>query len=1060
LFLPQQVKVSAMRLARYSLFSLGIFALLPAVARAEGSSSTIIFGRDILPLLSENCFRCHGPDEKARKAKLRLDSRDSVLRVITPGKSAESKLVHRISAAEDKERMPPPQSNRKLSSEQQDLLRRWIDQGAPWGKHWAYETPQRPALPPVKNVTWPRNGIDHFVLARLEQEGLNPAAEASKETLIRRVSLDLIGLPPTLQEVDAFLADAAPDAYERLVERLLSSPRYGERMAMDWLDDARFADTNGYQNDFARSMWPWRDWVIGAFNDNLPFDRFTIEQIAGDMLPGATRSQRIASGFNRNHRTVTEAGSIDEEWRVENIVDRVETTTTVFLGLTMGCARCHDHKYDPLSQKDFYRFFAFFNSVNELGVYTEQRGNVPPLMTVPSQEQEARLSQLDAAIVAAEKEVQERAASLATQQQKWELEQFSVPATPAPSGLSLQIPLDGRLTVFASDEPGDEPVCKTAAPPTWVDGLSAKALMLDGKEGSFLDAGQAVILERTDRFSYGGWVKPLGNGAILSKMDDVNGNRGFDLLFTNGKLEVHLVSTWPSSAVKVVTRQEIPRDTWSHVLVTYDGSSRAAGVKVYVNGQAAGLDVANNNLNGTIATPEPLRLGKRSSALAFHGALADIRFYRRTLPVDEVQALVLETWRSVLKVPADQRTASQKDGLSRFFRQNFATEILAAEKQLARARKEKDDFVKKLPTVMVMEELPKPRETFLLKRGRYDMPDKSQKLEPGVPDCLPTLPAETTNNRLALARWLVSPDNPLTARVTVNRFWQHYFGVGLVKTAENFGVQGEIPSHPELLDRLATEFIRSGWDMKAMQRLIVTSATYRQTSRATPDLLKKDPENRLLARGPRFRLAAEVVRDNALAMSGLLTEKLGGPSVKPYQPAGLWQELAGGAGEGPYVQDKGPNLYRRSLYVYRKRTVPPPALATFDAPSREVCQVKRQRTDTPLQALALLNDVTYVEAARKLAERMIAEGGPTPAERLTFAFRCALARHPSPAELRVLARGLERYVQQYRADPEAAKQLVQHGDAPVNDNLDPAELAAHTASASIILNLDETITKE
>jgi hypothetical protein len=787
--------------------------MLATPGKGDAPPSPVRFGRDVLPILSENCFQCHGPDERARKARLRLDTPDGAARVLRPGKGPEPELVRRISAADDDGRMPPRRSNRRLSAAQKELLRRWVEQGAPWGKHWAYETPVCPPPPAVRDAAWPRNPIDRFVLARLEREGLVPAPEAARETLIRRVALDLTGLPPTPDEVATFQADGSPGAYERLVDRLLASPRYGERMALDWLDEARYADTNGYQNDFARTMWPWRDWVIDACNRNLPYDRFVIEQIAGDLLPGATLRDKIASGFNRNNRTVTEAGSIDEEWRVENVVDRVETTATVFLGLTLGCARCHDHKYDPIAQREFYAFFAFFNSINEKGVYTEQRGNVPPLVAVPGRADVERLRQLDAAIAAAD----------------------------------------------------------------------------------------------------------------------------------------------------------------------------------------------------------------------------------RTVLAREVALL---------------------DPLATLFRARQAAELLEAQQTAARRRREKADYEKRIPTVMVMEELPRPRDTFVLKRGRYDMPDRGQRVRPDVPSCLVPLPDGAPRNRLGLARWLVDPANPLTARVAVNRLWQHAFGTGLVKTAENFGVQGEPPSHPELLDWLATEFVRGGWDVKALQRLIVTSATYRQASRAAPALVQRDPDNRLLARGPRFRLPAEVVRDNALAVAGLLVERVGGPPVKPYQPAGLWEELAGGAGEGPYVQEHGPNLYRRSLYVYRKRTVPHPALATFDAPSREVCQVKRPRTNTPLQALELLNDVTYVEAARQLGHRMLTEGGASAEGRVTFAFRLATGRPPAPAEVRVLVRGLERYRQAFRADVEAAERFVRHGDSPVGAADDPVELAACTATASIVLNLDETITRE
>lgn len=1034
-------------------------SVLSTGSRGE-SPVPVRFGRDILPILSENCFKCHGPDEKARKAKLRLDIREGAMKVIDPGKSDESEIIRRIFSGDPEERMPPPKSNRKLSEEQKDLLKRWVDQGAPWGKHWAYETPARPLLPKVKKSAWPRNGIDFFVLARLEKEGMTPSSEASRETLIRRLTLDLTGLPPTLKEIDDFLADRSPDAYEKVVDRLLASPHYGERMAMDWLDDSRYADTNGYQNDFARTMWPWRDWVIGAFNRNMPLDKFVTEQIAGDLLPGATLQQKIASGFNRNNRTVTEAGSIDDEWRVENNVDRVETTATVFLGLTMGCARCHDHKYDPISQKEFYEFFAYFNSINEQGVYTEQRGNVPPLVAVPTQENEKRLQQFKASISKAEKAVQAEEGLLAEKQCHWEQEQRTKTPPNSPEDFVLRFALAGDLQIATTNNQHLQVTYRGNGQPIWSDAPFGKSLRLDGKENSFLDAGQAIMLERNDKFSYGAWVKPEGNGAVLSKMDDAAAYRGFDLLLVDGRVEVHLVYSWPSNAIKVSTKPILRQGSWNHVFVSYDGSSQAAGLKIYINGRAVPVDIHENRLTDTIATSQPLRLGKRSTAFSLKGELADVCFYRRPLGHEEVPGLVFQPTFQILQSPPEKRTPKQQEFLTQTYRERYAANWKELKDKADQLRKEKSDYEKTIPTVMVMEELPKPRDTYVLKRGRYDMPDKNQKVQPGVPTCLPSMKANAPPNRLGLARWLVDSANPLTARVTVNRYWQRYFGAGLVKTAENFGLQSEPPSHPDLLDWLATEFLRTGWNVKEMQKLIVMSATYRQSSRETPELLQKDPDNRLLARSPRFRLPAELVRDNALAIGGLLTYKVGGPPIKSYQPAGLWEELAGGAGEGPYVQDKGPNLYRRSLYVYRKRTVPHPELATFDAPSREICQVKRARTNTPLQALELMNDVTYVEAARHLAQLMLSGGGQTPTERIDFAFRRAVARRPAPSELCVLERGLERYRNNFRADPESAKRFIRHGDSPVDDKSDPVELAAYTATAEVILNLDETITKE
>jgi hypothetical protein len=1079
----------------------------PRPGGAASPDAAVRFGRDVLPILSDNCFLCHGPDAKARKADLRLDTHDGALAVIVPGKSAESELVRRITAADD-ERMPPPKTKRALTPAQKETLRRWIDQGAPWGKHWAYESPERPPVPEIQDAkSRIRNPIDAFVLARLRVEGLSPGhplagrPEADKATLLRRVTLDLTGLPPTLAEIDAFLADTSPGAYERVVDRLLASPRYGERMAADWLDVARFADTNGYQNDFARSMWPWRDWVIAAFNRNQPFDQFVVEQLAGDLLPNPTLEQRIATGFNRNNRTVTEAGSIEEEWRVENAVDRVETTATAFLGVTMGCCRCHDHKFDPFTQREFYQFLAYFNSVNEKGFYSETPGNVPPLIQVRSAEDERRVKQFDEAIAAAAKAVKSEEASLAERQQKWEDGLRTTPPPADPRDWAVRFPLAGDFhgqvgthdltprysSPAAATREGEAPaepngpVRQEPRPPGrsfagkavgglgfTADGPISKALRLDGKEKTFVDAGQAVHPERDQSFSYGAWVKPRGNGgAILSKMDDAAAFRGFDLLLLGqersqrkNRVAVHLVHHWPDDAVKIQTRDPLPADAWSHVFVTYDGSGKAAGVTLYVNGQRAPTMVVNDHLTGTIATDQPLRLGARSGSAPLAGDLADVRVYPRALTADEVKAVAVQPLALAVEPPADARTPGQQALLGQVFRATFGTELVEARRREEQAKQEKAAHEKRVPTVMVMEDLPKPRPTYVLKRGQYDVPDKSQQVEPGVPACLPPLPAGASKNRLGLARWLIAPANPLLARVTVNRFWQRYFGTGLVATAEDFGVRGERPSHPELLDWLAVEFRESGWDVKHLQKLIVTSATYRQASKASPALLHKDPENRLLARGPRFRLPAEVVRDNALAAAGLLTERLGGPSVKPYQPAGLWEELAGGAGEGPYVQDKGPNLYRRSLYVYRKRTVPHPEMATFDAGSREVCQVKRARTNTPLQALELLNDVTYVEAARRLAERMLTEGGRSPSDRLTFAFRRATGRPPTAAELQVLTRGLDRYRDQFDADPDSAKKFVHQGESPVNDKLDPVELAAYAAVAGVILNLDETITKE
>jgi hypothetical protein len=767
--------------------------------------TAIDFSRQIRPILSENCFRCHGPDEKERKAKLRLDLKEGAFgtlrgggHAIVAGKSAESALIERITAADPSDRMPPAKSNKHLTSAQIELLRRWIDQGARWSEHWAFVPPRRPVLPAVKGSAWPQGAIDHFILARLERAGLRPSPEADRVRLLRRVTLDLTGLPPTPAEVDAFLADTRPGAYERVVDRLLMSPHYGERLAVDWLDAARFADTHGYHIDAGRDMTRWREWVIDAFNRNMPFDQFTVEQLAGDLVPGATLSQKVASGFNRNHMINFEGGAIPEEYHNAYLVDRVNTTSTVWLGLTVACAQCHDHKYDPILQRDFYRLYAFFNNVPENGL-DGSKGNAAPVLKTPAPGQQEALSRLDRDIAHVQKQM------------------------------------------------------------------------------------------------------------------------------------------------------------------TAQGPKAGAGLRA----------------------------------------------------------------------------------------------------RLAQLQKERARVESQVPSTMVMQEMPAPRDTFVLIRGEYDK--KGKKVTAGVPAALPLLPYGASANRLGLARWLVSPEQPLTARVTVNRYWQLFFGTGLVKTAEDFGAQGEPPSHPELLDWLAVEFRDSRWDVRALMRRIVTSATYRQASVVTQALLKRDPENRLMARGPRLRLQAEFIRDQALAVSGLLNREIGGRSVSPYQPAGLWQELASRADSGNwsaqvYVQGHGMDLYRRTMYTFWKRASPPPTLVTFDAPDRETCVVRRARTNTPLQALVLMNDPTYVEAARKLAERLMSEA-KTADERIVLAFRLATARAPSAAEVGILKKVYGAQLAVYRKDAKAVLKLLSVGETPRDQRLEPAELAAWTMVASVILNLDETVTK-
>lgn len=782
----------------------------PANSPGPAAARKVSFDRDVRPILSNHCWKCHGPDAKERKAGLRLDQLDSATKpaesgkiAVVPNKPGESELLHRILSPDADAQMPPASEDKPLSAAQKDILKRWIEQGATFEQHWSFRPVTRPQLPAVKNRAWPKTPIDHFVLARLESEGLSPSPEADRETLIRRVTLDLTGLPPTIAEIDEFLNDRDPNAYEKVVDRLLKSPHYGERMALDWLDASRFADTNGYHIDNGRDMTRWRKWVIDSFNRNLPFDQFTIQQLAGDLLPEpadptAAFEQKIASGFHRNHMINFEGGAFPKEYHNAYIVDRVNTTATVWLGLTIACSQCHDHKYDPLTQREFYQLYAFFHNVPENGL-DGRKGNAEPLLKFPTEEQQKQLAELTDNITK----------------------------------------LDARLK-SAKDE-------------------DAKTVKAD----------------------------------------------------------------------------------------------------------------------------------------------------------------------------------------------------------LDRLRKTQTELEQLIPTSMIMREMEQPRETFVLIRGQYDKP--GDKVEADVPSVLPRLPEGSTRNRLGLAQWLTHPSHPLMSRVTVNRYWQSYFGTGLVKTSEDFGSQGELPSHPELLDWLAAEFL-SNWNVKHFQRLIVTSATYRQASRVSPSLVARDPENRLLARGSRHRLPAEGIRDLALSVSGLLQHKIGGPSVSPYQPAGLWEELMARA-DGKnwtaqeYTQSHGADLYRRTMYTFWKRTCPPAQLATFDAPDRETCTVRRARTNTPLQALVLMNDPTYVEASRKFAERILTEGGATLEQRITFAFRLTTARQPTPRELAVLRRVFEQQLTRFQADPAAAAKLLSVGESSRNEQLAAHELAAWAAVASVLLNLDEVVTK-
>jgi hypothetical protein len=998
-------------------------ALILYLGAITAVAASIEFNRDIRPILSDRCFTCHGPDAGKRQANLRLDieSNAKANSVIVPGAPEKSKLYLRVTADKSALRMPPAYAgHERLPQAEIDRLRIWVEQGAPWQDHWSFIPPRRPAVPPGVHP------IDRLVRLRLEREGLKPAPEATRRELIRRLTLDLTGLPPAPPEVDGFVNDGSPDAYEKAVDRLLASRRYGERMAARWLEAARYADTNGYQTDGVRTMWPWRDWVVEAFNRSLPFDQFTIEQIAGDLLPNPALDQRIATAFHRNHRTSAEGGIIDEEFRVEYVADRVETTSTVWLGLTMGCARCHDHKYDPIRQRDFYSMFAFFNNVPEKG-FVYNFGNEEPYITAPSPEQQAEVIKLDGALAAARAAWDKAQPKLHKAQQRWEKKICAqrVDWRPEQGIVFEHSPLNRHF---------------------------------DGHREIHFDKTVAKFNHR-DPFTLAVRFKAdQPAGTVLSRMEDYFEGSGYAIYLIEGRIRFHYIFRWTDLGLRVETRHRVPLNEWHHVAITYDGSMKArSGVRVYLDGVEQELNILFDQNLWPLDHKVPLRLGAGGGdQYLFRGEIDEARIYNLALSPQAVATLPLrETLSQIAAIPVQKRTDAQAEKLRLAFLEKFLPADLAKLRHAVRERQlARDQYWESLPTVMVMEEGPR-RQAHILRRGAYDAP--GEPVSPAVPAFLPPLKPDQPVNRLGLARWLVSRDNPLTARVTVNRFWQMLFGTGLVKTVEDFGSQGEWPVHPELLDWLAVEFVESGWDVKSLLKTIVMSATYRQSSRVTPELMQRDPENRLLARGPRHRLASEVIRDQALAVSGLLQSGMGGPPVKPYQPPGLWQELAGGNG---YEQDRGSALHRRSLYTYWRRTIPPPSMITFDSPTRENCVVRETRTNTPLQALALMNEVTYVEAARKLAERMLLEGGLSATERIQHGYSLALARMPKPRESEVTLRLLDQLQTKYARDRKAAEQLLAQGESRSNASIDPRELAAYTGVASLILNLDEMVTKQ
>ena len=1026
---------------------------------AGAATLPLEYNRDVRPILADKCFACHGPDASARKGKLRLDVREAALAprkgpaAILPGRPDESELVLRIESPHADEQMPPPEAPVRLTSAEAATLRRWIAEGAAYQPHWAFLAPRAEDPPAVRTTGWGRNEVDRFVLAWLEREGLAPAAEADRATLLRRVAFDLTGLPPAPAELDAFLADRRPDAYERAVDRLLASPHYGERMAVDWLDAARYADSNGFFRDNARQIWPWRDWVIGAFNRNLPFDQFTIEQLAGDLLPEPTQEQRIATGFNRNHMVSGETGIIDEEYRVEYVADRLETTSAVWLGLTVGCARCHDHKYDPVSQRDYYQLFAFFNSGVEKGTITPD--DPPPVIDVTTPAQKAELEALRRERAAAADAFQALARPLRPQIEAWESRAL---AELRPPQEALRAHVDFSETAAHGAAPASGPaVVEKGGVYYEKGGVVGGSARFDGMQHFELPADLPLVADQP--WTVGLWVNSSSSlAAVLSKIEPTGDRRGFEMIWAKGQLQINLVDRWVVSAIELTTRKPARRSDWTHVIVSYDGSRDAAGVRVFVDGLESPLNVLRNSLRGSMTNAEPVRIGRRDSGLGFYGQLDEVRILGRAItPTAAREWYWSEQLAGVLAQPAAKRDArQQKLVLDAFVERHGDATVRTAFDAAERARETEEAFRSRLPKTLVMQEAAKPRATHLLSRGQYDAP--GEVVEPGVPSFLPPLAADAPRNRLGLARWLVAPENPLTARVVANRLWQQCFGEGLVATANDFGAQGDLPTHPELIDALAVRFVRSGWDVKALLRTIVTSATYRQSSAGSAALLQRDPANRLLARGPRFRLPGEMLRDQALAVSGLLVPTLGGPPVKPYQPPGLWEAVSYN-GELSYEVDRDGGVWRRTVYAFWKRTSPPPGVQTLDGPTRETCTVKRPRTNTPLQALLLLNDEGFVEAARALAAAVLEGRAAGDAARIAELFRRATARPPGAAEAAALGGLLERQRVRFAADRAAAERLGGVGQSPRGRNLDPVELGSWTVVAQVVLNLDEVITR-
>ena len=1051
-------------------------------------SAHVSFNEEVQPILSENCFHCHGRDEGNRKASLRLDDRaaathpaESGEKAIVPGKPEDSEMIRRLTSKDRDEVMPPPKAHKTVTAAQIEILKRWIAQGAEYTPHWSFVAPQRPALPEIRRAEWGRNEIDRFVLAGLEKAGLSPSPEADKYALIRRVTFDLTGLPPVPQEVSAFVADDSPDAYERVVDRLLQSPRYGEHRARYWLDAARYGDTSGLHRDNFRLSWPYRDYVIASFNDNKPFDRFALEQIAGDLMAPDEFAPLVATGFNRLHITTSESGEVTEELQFHNVSDRINTVGTVFLGLTTGCASCHSHKFDPISQKEYYALSAFFNNSLDAPFDDEEPTYFPTITLPPEDKREA-----------AEKILKQRAAveaRLAARVARTELADAwmaTAKTTPAPT--------DRLVARFRFDEGQGERVHNTASGAAPVEFAATKMTPIWGElekhwpgmrlaAASELRLGQSGDFDKEDAFTVAGWFKPrVGRankkGALVSKMSVGEKNRGWDLFWDDGagpsmprfqrwpegKLAVDLIHEG-SNAITVRAPRIISRMEWVHLAFTYDGSGKASGVRLYINGEPQPVEVVSDKLNGGIRTSAPLQLGRRTDG---EGALTDklplvetsfqdLRIYGRKLDDAEVRRTMDEDFvHELLARPHATWSASERQAVSDFYFKNCDAEAMALREEKVRLDEQLEKVTAGGIKAYVMQDREALPMAHVLDRGVYTK--RKEQVFADVPAFLPPLPAGVRHDRLALARWMVSAENPLVARVTVNRMWQELFGAGIVSTLGDFGVVGARPSNYALLDWLAVDFRENGWNVKRFYKQVVMSATYRQSAKATPALLEKDPANSLLARGPRFRLDGEMIRDGALAAADLLVEKIGGPSVNIYQPPGMWEVISmDGSNTRTHHQDKGEALYRRSLYTFWKRTSAPPVFATFDAPLREVCIVQRERTDTPLQALVALNAPEFLEAGRQLAAHALHQPHADPESIIDFMAAHLLTKPLASADRAILRTTFESFRSEFTESE--AHAYLNVGDSPVDDALPVIDLAAWSVVASQLLNTDQALNK-